>query len=661
MQTATGHDSGRVATGSRFPCFDGLRAIAALAVFTLHSTGLTFSSGALSAPHWVFNWTSRLGLFGVAAFFVISGFLLYRPFAVAALTDRPGPTWLPFWKRRFFRIFPAYWVALAVAVYVLGEHAFTSAQEAMFHFSLLQTYRGQYRQHGLGIAWTLCIEISFYVALPFIALALRSIRSRAGDARVQLRGQLIGLVAMAAVGLAVRTWWLTGTNLPVTPLGKWFPIDLLIVWLPSYLDWFAFGMAMALGSAWHQRGGRLPAVVELLGRRPWLSWLLAIGCFWVVTQLGLPLFSDSDRFSATQDFLRFLFVGLAAAFFVLPAVFGPQRDGAIRAVLRHPVMVALGLISYGIYLWHFPIWEQVETWRAEQRFPANAAVQIAFVLIATLLVAALSYVIIERPLISWSSGRAAARFRDLRAERSEQLDPPDRRRTAKLASSRMAPERVVVALLIVVIVVAGLLFGSRSLRGGASNMSGRAGQPDTFSLSSSASRVSDQFGRRDQTGLGATDSGQRWLPLSGSWSITRHRASAAPSPSPSFAVVQAPAGTRFDVRATVTGATELAGIAFRCQDAHNCFWVEALPSYGTWSVKKIVAGRIVSLGTIGLARSTPGTSIAVHTDGDRITVSVDGTIHRNIVDRDLRSARGVGLARGAGGTNVSQWTSFASS
>ncbi len=141
-----GTQSGPDVGDARFPCFDGLRALAALAVFAFHSSGITFGEGNLYAPHWVLNWLSQLGLFGVSTFFVISGFLLYRPFAKATLSGQPAPRWLPFWKRRFFRIFPAYWVALAVTVYVLGETPFTSLQEAVFHFGLLENYRGLYIQ-----------------------------------------------------------------------------------------------------------------------------------------------------------------------------------------------------------------------------------------------------------------------------------------------------------------------------------------------------------------------------------------------------------------------------------------------------------------------------------------------------------------------------------
>ncbi len=171
-------DSGATALppagGSRFPCFDGLRAIAALAVLTFHVTGILDSQGILSAPHWVTNALSRLGLFGVGSFFVISGFLLYRPFAVAALTGTPSPAWFPFWKRRFFRIYPAYWVALAVAVFVLGQGGFVSVVHGTAHFAMIQNYRAGFIGGGLTVAWTLGIEISFYIVLPFVAKLLRT-------------------------------------------------------------------------------------------------------------------------------------------------------------------------------------------------------------------------------------------------------------------------------------------------------------------------------------------------------------------------------------------------------------------------------------------------------------------------------------------------------
>ncbi len=126
-------------------------------------------------------------------------------------------------------------------------------------------------------------------------------------------------------------------------------------------------------------------------------------------------------------------------------------------------------------------------------------------------------------------------------------------------------------------------------------------------------------------------------------------------------MVRTRTGAHTNIRATVVGNTERSGVAFRCQDAANCWWLEALPAYRTWSVTKIVAGRATSLGNIGFATTVPGTSIAVHTDGDRITIAVNGNIQKVITDPALSDANGVGLAHGAGSTNAGEWKRFESS
>src|SRR5690349_22229347 len=95
----------------RFPCFDGLRAVAALAVFACHSSGWAWYVDTGWAPVLAQSSFARLGYFGVAVFFVISGFLLFRPFVLLDLQGRPSPRLRTFWFRRCARVFPAYWVA----------------------------------------------------------------------------------------------------------------------------------------------------------------------------------------------------------------------------------------------------------------------------------------------------------------------------------------------------------------------------------------------------------------------------------------------------------------------------------------------------------------------------------------------------------------------
>jgi peptidoglycan/LPS O-acetylase OafA/YrhL len=94
----------------RFPLVDSLRAIAALLVFAGHTVTETTS---LAVHPERFVWATNVAYEGVALFFLISGFLLYRPFVAARAGGRAVP--LPdYARRRVLRIVPAYWAALSI-------------------------------------------------------------------------------------------------------------------------------------------------------------------------------------------------------------------------------------------------------------------------------------------------------------------------------------------------------------------------------------------------------------------------------------------------------------------------------------------------------------------------------------------------------------------
>ena len=109
---------------------------------------------------------------------------------------------------------------------------------------------------------------------------------------------------------------------------------------------------------------------------------------------------------------------------------------------------------------------------------------------------------------------------------------------------------------------------------------------------------------------------------------------------------------------TVVSGAGLAGITFRCRDAQNCWWVQAVPAYHTWNIVKIVRGRVTFLGNLGLLSSTSRTPISVHDDGDRVTVAVGDVTKRTFTDSALRGENGVGLASGRDGARAAQSTEF---
>ena len=156
---------------ARFPLMDSLRAIAALSVFVYHVAFVLgwFDEGLAG------RYLRELNL-GVSIFFVLSGFLLYRPFVAARVEGEPSPALVPYAIRRVARIVPAYWVALTIIAIWLPVSGVFTAEGIVTYYGFLQAYDPDTITGGIGQAWTLTVEVSFYILLPILALGLRRVR-----------------------------------------------------------------------------------------------------------------------------------------------------------------------------------------------------------------------------------------------------------------------------------------------------------------------------------------------------------------------------------------------------------------------------------------------------------------------------------------------------
>lgn len=379
----------------RFPAFDGLRAIAAVTVVGVHTA---FSVGFDGRnPGWSI-YTARLEI-GVAVFFLISGFLLYRPFVVAHLAGVSRPRVGAFWARRLLRIVPAYWLVLFVMTSLwrdkppgIGPDGWWSE---LVHYLFLQIYFPNQVLHGLTAAWTLCVEMTFYLFIPFYAMFIA--RARAGRTPGQaLRRELVGLVCLVAASYAWRGVVLHFQN---PKGGMW---ALATTWLPAFLDLFALGMLLAATSAWFHQHDNEPRVFSN-PLFPFVAWIAAGFCFWAVAHLGLsylPLYEESYR-----DLTRQLLYGGFAFFLLLPAVFGPQAKGKgpIRWLLGTWPMASLGVISYGIYLWHEPWMYQILDPDPKKLFTLNYGGFFLCVLGLSIVSASLSYFVVEKPILRYKN------------------------------------------------------------------------------------------------------------------------------------------------------------------------------------------------------------------------------------------------------------------
>ena len=389
----------------QFPLLDSLRALAALSILVVHVAILT---GATEAPLYG-RYVSHLDI-GVPFFFLLSAFLLYRPFLAARVEAMPRASFGEYAKRRFFRIMPAYWLVLTVAAIVPG-FAGTFSGNWWVYYGLLQSYPVYSVDSGcaltpyacgIPIAWSLTVEVGFYLLLPLLVLSMSSLAARLP--RVPwLRLELAAFAAISAVSFAVMSASPT-TDLRLflffSPIGRGW--------------WFALGLLLAALSVAAAQRRTEPRFVAAIRSRPGVLVVSAVGLY----ALSTYLMSDSRlAFPAadqTEFLLQFTLVGVIAALLLAPAVFGTEGGGLYRAALAHPVLSWLGLVSYGIFLWQFPVLIGLIDLGLIDGLSRTVSfvVLLAATVAGTVACAAFSYYALERPLMRWSRrDRGARRLR----------------------------------------------------------------------------------------------------------------------------------------------------------------------------------------------------------------------------------------------------------
>jgi peptidoglycan/LPS O-acetylase OafA/YrhL len=404
----------------RFPLFDGLRAVAALSVVGFHAAYFARVGDPLRV------YTAHLDV-GVTIFFLISGFLLYRPFVRARMCDEPVPATGAYAWRRFLRIVPAYWVALTVVTVWLSLPDVFGPKAPIF-YGFAQIYDAHTGLGGISQAWTLCVEVTFYAFLPLWALAMRRLPGRGDPDRVA-RQEVAGLALLFALSLAYKVWALRQTTPIALDSGPYLQP------LPNFLDQFALGMGLAVLTVWSQsRGPRPePRLLALVRRWPSVPFLVAIAACWAVsTQSGLtgvllPQDYPPRRFLARHELYSLIAIGV-----VLPAVFATPGRGVAGRLLANRVVRWLGLVSFSIYLYHLAVVTQLDDW-LEIGGSAELRMAVLFALggAGSAAIAAISYYAVERPALSL---KRLVRDRALDSAKAEALAEPAA--LAPAASSR---------------------------------------------------------------------------------------------------------------------------------------------------------------------------------------------------------------------------------
>ena len=360
------------ADAQRFAMVEGVRAVAALMIVLDHTGAI----GAVQPDTLAGSALTRLNA-GVAVFFVLSGFLLYRPFVAARLARAPAPALARYLRRRLLRIVPAYYAAALLGALFLGVGG-VLGPDWWAHAAFIQAYGFS---GGIAPAWSLCTEMSFYLALPlYVLVGGRRLAGR--PAAEQLRAELLGLGLLAAISIVERELWFARA-----PRSAFAPT------LAANAAWFAAGMALAVLSA-HRAG-----VLARVARRPGAAWLAAGGIYAVAT-VALEHTPAVVAYAVWQNLAEHVLFAAFAVALVLPAVV--DAPGLPRRLLTRPAMAWLGTISYGIFLWHFQIAERLaHAWLPGIGLGALTAATVVLSVAA----GAVSFYAIERPALALRLGR----------------------------------------------------------------------------------------------------------------------------------------------------------------------------------------------------------------------------------------------------------------
>lgn len=343
---------------------DGVRGIAILMVVVFHVNRVSGDNLWDWRTNPLASAVSSSGGIGVTLFFVLSGFLLFMPFAKALLFKGSWPLLRVYYLRRMFRIFPGYYVSLFLLILVAYQQYLDANHRLnllLFLTFFMDSSRLTFRTID-GPLWTLATEWQYYMILPLLCIGM-ALLIKWVPARKRLFAAILCLLGIIVWGLVVRNWGIYYLAHPWKSF-LWFPPNVVNVLrffffgiTGKYTEDFAVGMLISLLYIYAQHPSTRAAFTQRWQQlSPWL-WragiiILVFGVMWHF-QSGQPAaWPFLNGIMPVFDWLNEMLLAIGFGLCIAAILFGSE---SLQRPFSWPLVRWTGLISYSLYIWHLPL------------------------------------------------------------------------------------------------------------------------------------------------------------------------------------------------------------------------------------------------------------------------------------------------------------------
>lgn len=331
----------------RLPALDGARALFVLVVASFHIWQQSWLTPYLTIGSWSQSLDPllRSGYMWVDAMLLLSGFLLYLPYAEAQENGKPSPAIGKFYLRRVLRIVPSYYLCVLIMLLFVALpkgsynnpdgtfNAWYMGRDLLAHATFTHTlFPFSYTGSPLnGSLWTLGVEMQFYLIFPFLGRAFR-------------RWPVQTYLVLLAVAFGYREWVKTMPD-----------STLLFNQLPAQLDAYANGLLAA---------GIYSALKRRMKQDRWTAllftalWLMACWGIWQLVR-GQASSNGYENIRLGQMERRFL-MSAFCALFMLGLLFGCRF---LRLIFGNRVTAFLSAVSFQFYMYHQVFAVQLKEWK----------------------------------------------------------------------------------------------------------------------------------------------------------------------------------------------------------------------------------------------------------------------------------------------------------